>query len=286
MRIPDAIAVRCLAGDEPFPGSWLSLTLEGTEKKSRSALSFALGPARDDGRLLVRREDVLAQARYLEQAVGLDYGRLERRWSGKGWLAVAGADELRHQFVLTFGETPLRLPGAYRAAAARALRFLFEHDGVRFSVSIESEPTEGIELEPTPTQPVDWLPEALHEPVLELLSKLARRELPDLVKAGALTRKKAKALERKIIDAGVMPVPPPDIALLLASAELEIETVAGPGPEAETESVRVWSIEAPLWTRDEGPGELKVQIRAREPESGLTLELIGVVLSGQKPKSA
>lgn len=265
MQIPDSIAVRCLAGREPFAGAWLSLTLEGIENGARTALSFALGPAREDGRLLVARDDVLAQGRYFEEVVGLDYGRLEERWSGRGWLAVAGAHELRHQFRLTFGRPPLRQATANRVAAARALRFLSEHEGERFSVAVETELPKGISLDVTSASRGDWLPERLYEPVRELLGKLARRELRELVDSGALAAETAKQLEQEVIEYGATPVVPPDIALLLAGAT--------------TEGAGAWTIEVPLWTREEGPSDLTVQVYARERETGLELELRGVALT-------
>jgi hypothetical protein len=269
MRLPDSIGVRCLAGREPFPGSWLSLTLESIDKGEKAVLSFALGPARDDGRLLLRREDVLSQGRYYEQAVGLDYGRLEKRWSGRGWLAVAAAAELRHQFRLTFGKPPLRQANAYRVAAAAALRFLYEHQGERFSIEIETELPKGISFDRARTSPGDWLPERLHEPVRELLCQLARRELPALVESGQLARKAPRRLEKAIFDYGATPVIPPDIVLLLSTATRD-------GEDA-------WTIEAPLWTREEGPSDLVVQMHARELETELEtelkLELRGVALA-------
>jgi len=266
MRLPDAIGVRCLAGREPFPDAWLSLTLESVENDNRTALSFAFGPAREDGRLLVHRDDVLAQGLYFEEVVGLDYGRLEERWSGRGWLAVAGAPELRHQFRLTFGKRPLRHATANRVAAARALRFLSENDDERFSVAIETELPKEVALEAASTPAGDWLPERLYEPLSELLGKLARRELRELIESGALaTKAAAKRIEREVIDYGVTPVAPPDIALLLAGAKRDSEDA--------------WTIEVPLWTREEGPSDLAVWVHARELETGLELELRGVALT-------
>jgi hypothetical protein len=264
MQVPDSIGVRCLAGREPFADAWLSLTLEGVENGARTALSFAFGPAREDGRLLVHREDVLAQGHYFEEVVGLDYGRLEERWSGRGWLAVAGAHELRHQFRLTFGRPPLRQATTNRVAAARALRFLSENEGERFSVAVETDLPKGVSLDVTSTSRGDWLPERLHESVRELLGKLARRELQELVDSGALATETAKRLEQEVIDYGVTPVVPPDIALLLAGA-----TAEGAG---------AWTIDVPLWTREEGPSDLAVRIHAQERETGLELELRGVAL--------
>ena len=265
MRLPDSIGVRLLAGHEPFSGAWLSLTLEGIEKGTKTALSFAFGPAREDGRLLLRRDDVLAQGRYFEKAVGLDYGRLEERWRGRGWLAVAGAAELRHQFRLTFGKPPLRQATANRVAAARALRFLSENEGERFSVAVETELPKKVALDVTSAPRGDWLPENLHEPLRELLGKLARRELPELIDSGALITETAKRIELEIIDYGATPVVPPDIALLFAGATLD-------GGDA-------WKIEVPLWTREEGPSDLTLWIHAHEHESGLELELRGIALT-------
>jgi len=265
MRLPDSIGVRCLAGREPFPGAWLSLTLESVENGDRAALSFAFGPAREDGRLFLYRDDVLAQGRYFEQVVGLDYGRLEERWSGRGWLAVAGAAELRHQFRLTFGKPPLRQATANRVAAARALRFMNEREGERFSVAVETELPKKVALEVTSTPRGDWLPERLHEPLRELLGRLARRELKELIESGSLVTKTAKRLEKEVIERGVTPVVPPDIALLLAGTESD-------GGDA-------WTIEVPLWTREEGPSDLAVWVHARELETGLELELRGVALT-------
>ncbi|MGD0272715.1 MAG: hypothetical protein ABSB96_03180 [Gaiellaceae bacterium] len=265
MRLPDSIGVRCLAGREPFPAAWLSLTLEGIENGTRTALSFAFGPAREDGRLLIHRDDVLAQGCYLEEAVGLDYGRLEKRWSGRGWLAVAGAAELRHQFRLTFGNPPLRQATANRVAAARALRFLSEKEGERFAVAVETELPKKVALEVISAPQGDWLPESLHEPLRELLGKLARRELPELIESGALIAKTAKRIEQEIIDYGATPIVPPDIALLLAGATPDDEGA--------------WMVEVPLWTREEGPSDLVVRVHARELETGLELELRGVALA-------
>jgi len=265
MRLPDSIGVRLLAGREPFPDAWLSLTLESVENGDRTALSFAFGPVREDGRLLIDRNDVLAQALYFEEVVGLDYGRLEKRWSGRGWLAVAGAPELRHQFRLTFGKPPLRHATANRAAAARALRFLSENEGERFSVAIETELPKKVALEVASMTPGDWLPEKLHEPLWELLGKLARRELEELIESGALTAEAAKQIEQDVIDFGATPVVPPDIALLLAGAKRDSEDA--------------WTIEVPLWTREEGPSDLAVWVHAHEPETGLELELRGVALT-------
>ena len=211
------------------------------------------------------RDDVLAQGRYLEEAVGLDYGRLEERWSGRGWLAVAGAVELRHQFRLTFGKPPLRQATANRVAAARALRFLSENEGERFSVVVESELPKKVALEVISAPRGEWLPERLHGPVRELLDKLARRELPELIESGALITETAKRIEQEIIDYGATPVVPPDIALLLAD-------VTSDGADA-------WTIEVPLWTREEGPSDLAVRVHARELETGLELELCGVALT-------
>src|ERR1035437_2592446 len=140
MQIPDSIAMRSLAGREPFPGTWVALTLEFAEEGTKTGRSFAFGPTREDGRLYLRREDVLAQARYLDEGVGLDYGNLEERWNGRGWLSVAGAAELRHQLRLTFADPPLRQASTHRVAAARALRYLNEHEGERLSIKGESQP--------------------------------------------------------------------------------------------------------------------------------------------------
>jgi hypothetical protein len=57
---------------------------------------------------------------------------------------------------------------------------------------------------------------------------------------------------------------PPDIALLLASAVAD-------GEDA-------WTIEAPLWTREEGPSDLTLWIHAHEREGDLELELRGITL--------
>jgi hypothetical protein len=264
MRLPDLIGVRCLAEGEPFPGAWLALTLEGVNGEGKSALSFVFGPTREDGRLFLPREEVLAQGRYLEQAVGLDYGRIEDRWCGRGWLAVAGAAELRHQFRLTFGQPPLRQATAHRVAAARALRFLSEHEGERFTVVVETELPEEVTLEVTRTSRGDWLPEDLYEPVQELLGGLARRELPQLIDSGRLDAETAEQIEQAIIDYGATPMIPPDIALLLGAATADGE--------------HAWTIEIPLWTREEGPSDLVVWLHARELESGPVLELRGVTL--------
>jgi hypothetical protein len=262
MRLPDSIGVRCLTGREPFPGAWLSLTLESIENDTRTALSFAFGPTREDGRLLLHRNDVLAQGLYFEEVVGLDYGRLEERWSGRGWLAVAGAAELRHQFRLTFGKSPLRRATANRVAAARALRFLSENEGERLSVAVETELPEKVALDVTSAPRGDWLPENLQAPLRELLGKLARRELPELIESGALTTETAKRIEQEVVDYRATPAVPPDIALLLAGAT--------------PDDGGAWTIEVPLWTREDGPSDLTVRVRARELETGLELELRGV----------
>lgn len=231
----------------------------------KTALSFAFGPTREDGRLVLPREDVLAQARYFEEVVGLDYGQLEERWDGRGWLAVAGAAELRHQLRLTFADPPLRQASAHRVDAARALRYLYEHETERFSVKVETELPKKLALELTTPGRGDWLPESLHEPVRELLTRLARRELAALIETGILASETAARVEQEIIDYGASPVIPPDIALLLATATSDGE--------------QAWTIEAPLWTRQEGPSDLAVWIHARELETGLELELRGVALT-------
>jgi len=262
MRIPESIAMRCLAGREPFPGTWVALTLECAEEGTKTALSFAFGPTREDGRLFLRREDVLAQARYFDEGVGLDYGNVEERWSGRGWLSVAGAAELRHQLRLTFADPPLRQASTHRVAAARALRYLNEHEGERLSIKVESQLPSEVTLDLTTPGRGDWLPESLYEPVQELLTRLARRELPDLIDEGVLTPETASRIEQEIIDHGASPVIPPDIALLLTSATADGE--------------QAWTIEAPLWTREEGPSDLTLWMHAREHETGLELELRGI----------
>jgi hypothetical protein len=264
MQIPESIAVRCLAGREAFPGTWVALTLECAEEGTKTALSFAFGPTGEDGRLFLRRADVLAQARYLDEGVGLDYGNVEERWNGRGWLSVAGAAELRHQLRLTFADPPLRQASTHRVAAARALRYLNEHEGERLSIKLESQLPREVTLDLTNPGRGDWLPERLHEPVQELLTRLARRELPELIDEGVLTPETASRIEREIIDYGASPVIPPDIALLLTSATADGE--------------QAWTIEAPLWTREEGPSDLTLWMHARELESGLELELRGIAL--------
>ncbi len=231
----------------------------------KTALSFAFGPTREDGRFVLLREDVLAQARYFEEVVGLDYGRLEERWSGRGWIAVAGAAELRHQLKLTFTDPPLKQASAHRVAAARALRYLYEHETERFSIKVETELPKKLALNLATPGRGDWLPESLHGPVQELLTRLARRELAALIDEGVLTPETAARVEQEIIDYGASPVTPPDIALLLATATSDGE--------------QAWTIEAPLWTRQEGPSDLAVWIRARELETGLELRLRGVALT-------
>ena len=264
MQIPESITVQCLAGREPFPGTWVALTLECAEEGTKTALSFAFGPTREDGRLFLRREDVLAQARYFDEGVGLDYGNVEERWNGRGWISVAGAAELRHQLKLTFADPPLRQASTHRGAAARALRYLNEHEGERLSLKIESELPKKVSLAPASPGRGDWLPESLHEPVQELLTRLARRELPDLIEEGVLTPEAASKIEQEIIEHGASPVIPPDIALLLTSAVADGENA--------------WTIEAPLWTREEGPSDLTLWIHARELETGLELALRGIAL--------
>lgn len=266
MRLPDTIAARCLAGDEPFGGSWLSLALESGEDGSKAVFSFAFGPAREDGRLSVQRDELLAQSHYLEEVVGLDYGGVEERWNGRGWLSVAGAAELRHQFRLTFTQPPPRQATVLRLAAARALRHLEEFEGEEsYSISIETRLGKGIALETAAPPPGEWLPDDLREPVRELLDRLARRQLRDLVESGSLRAETANRIETEILDYGATPIPPPDIALLLATAKDD-----GEGG---------WTIEVPLWTREEGPCDLSAWIRAREREYGLELELRGVTLA-------
>jgi hypothetical protein len=265
MRFPDSIGVRCFAGREPFSGTWVALALESVEDGMKTVLSLAFGPTREDGRLVLQREDLLAQARYLEQVVGLDYGHLEERWDGRGWLAVAGAAELRHQLRLTFADPPLRQASAHRVAAARALRYLYEHERERLTLKIETDLPKKVDLDLTVPRRGDWLPESLHEPVLELLTRLARRELAALIEARILAPETAARVEQEIIEYGASPVTPPDIALLLSTAI----------PDGE----RAWTIEAPLWTREEGPSDLTVRIHARELETRLELELRGVALT-------
>jgi hypothetical protein len=252
MRFPDSIGVRCFAGREPFSGTWIALALDCVEEGMKTVLSLAFGPTREDGRFVLQREDVLAQARYFEQVVGLDYGHLEERWDGRGWLAVAGAAELRHQLRLTFADPPLRQASAHRVAAARALRYLYEHESERLTVKVETELPKKVDLDLTVPRRGDWLPESLHEPVLELLTRLARRELAALIEARILAPETAARVE-------------PDIALLLSTAI----------PDGE----QAWTIEAPLWTREEGPSDLAVSIHARESETKLELELRGVALT-------
>jgi hypothetical protein len=265
MQIPETIAVQCLVEREPFPGTWVALALECAEEGAKTALSFAFGPTGEDGRLFLRRADVLAQARYFDEGVGLDYGRLEERWSGRGWLSVAGAAELRHQLRLTFADPPLRQASTHRVAAARALRYLNEHEGERLSIKIENEQPRKVTLASVTPGPGDWLPEALHEPVKELLTRLARRELAEMIDEGVVVPETAAAIEREIIEHGMSPVIPPDIALLLTTAVAD-------GEDA-------WTIEAPLWTREEGPSDLTLWIHAREhEETGLELELRGIAL--------
>jgi hypothetical protein len=261
MQFPDAIEARCMAGRRAFPETWLTLTLESTEADEPKAFSFAFGPGRGDGRLLLSREDVLAQARYLEQSVGLDYGRLEDRWQGRGWIAVAGAAELRHQFRLTFAKPALLQASTHRIAAARALRFLYENDDEPLSVAIESELPGDVDIVPVSCSPADWLPEELHEPVSDLLSMLAQRDFEALIEADAIESEAASRIEQEIVDRGAHPVTPPDIGLLLASATDD-------GEEG-------WTIETPLWTREEGPSDLVLRIHAHEHEQGLELELRG-----------
>lgn len=265
MQIPEAIAVQCLAGREPLAGTWVALTLESAEEGTKTALSFAFGPTGEDGRLILRRDEVLAQARYLDEGVGLDYGRVEERWSGRGWLSVAGAAELRHQLRLTFANPPLRQASAHRVAAARALRYLYEHEGERLAIKVENDLPRKVAFDLTAPGRADWLPEALQEPVRDLLNRLARRELADLVDEGVVTEKTAARIEREVIEHGASPVVPPDIALLLTTAVSD-------GEEA-------WTIEAPLWTREEGPSDLTLWIHARRLETGLELELRGIALT-------
>jgi hypothetical protein len=265
MQIPESIAVRCLAGREPLAGTWVALTLECVEEGAKTALSFAFGPAGEDGRLVLRRDEVLAQARYFDEGVGLDYGRLEERWNGRGWLSVAGAAELRHQLKLTFADPPLRQASAHRVAAARALRYLYEHQDERLVIKLESDLPKKVALDLVAPGRANWLPEDLYEPVWDLLDRLARRELAELIDDGIVTPETAAQIEQEIIDYGASPVIPPDIALLLATATSDGE--------------QAWTIEAPLWTREEGPSDLAVWIHARELETGLALELRGVALT-------
>ena len=265
MRLPDLIAVRCLAGSEPFPAAWVVLTLEQSAPETDSAFSLAFGPAREDGRLLIQRVEVLNQARYFEQAIGLDYGRLEERWSGQGWLAVADAAELRHQFRLTFGSPPLRQASAVRVAAARALRFLSELEETPLEIEVESQLPAEIELASADPAPPEWLPEQLNQPVLDLLGSLARHDLTGLIESGILNPDSASRIQRQIIAHGATPVTPPDIALLLATAT--------------SHSAGSWTVVLPLWTREDGPSELDVTISARQSESGLSLELRDVAVN-------
>jgi hypothetical protein len=262
MRLPDSVQARCLIGDDPFPGAWLSLVLEGKDEK---AFSLAFGPGGEDGRIFLLRDDILARARFLKQAVGLDYGQLERRWSGRAWLSVAGAEELRHQFHLSFGEPAPPQAAANRIAAARALRLLYENDAERFRVELESEAPEQVKIEAKPPLPSGWLPERLHRQVHELLDRLARHDLAGLIEAGELDERTAASIEEEISAYGATPVVPPDIVLLLSSVSED-----GDG---------AWTIEAPLWTREGGPSDLEIWIHAREQQEGLRLSLRGIALS-------
>lgn len=262
MRLPDLIRARCLVGDTPFPGAWLALSLIANEGDAEPVFSLVFGPAGEDGRIFVERDEVLAQARFLGEAIGLDYGRIEERWSGKLALAVAGVEELRHQFRLTFGDPPVRRASFNRVAAARALRLLHESAGEELSVEASLEPSGTTELEFVLGRARDWLPEELHEPVLELLVRLARRDLAGLVEAGVLAEERQTDIEDEIARAGVTPILPPDIALLLARAE-------SCGEQA-------WAIAVPLWTKERGPSDLEVSLSALEQEGTLTLTLEGV----------
>ena len=111
MRLPDPIVVRCLAGREPFPGAWLSLTLEGVEDGN------------EDGALLCVRAEPRRRA-----PAGASRGRAcpgaatSSRWSGSttATSSSAGAAAAGWRWPAPTSSAPV--PAHLRQAAAAGRR--------------------------------------------------------------------------------------------------------------------------------------------------------------------
>jgi len=174
MQIPESIAVRCLAGREPFPGN-LGRAHSGMRGGgTKTALSFVFGPTREDGRLFPAPRGTCSPRPVTStKGVGLDYETSRSAGTVEAGFRSPGAAELRHQLRLTFVKSPaqagLDAPSRRGSSAAlpeRARGRAASRSRSRASCrkrwrSIWRRPGRG-----------DWLPESLYEPVQKLLSRL------------------------------------------------------------------------------------------------------------------
>jgi hypothetical protein len=78
--LPDRISLRVRAGRDPFSGAWVVITLDNVRKNS---FHLYFGPADDEGRLEVTREDLLEEPIKDVHLFPMDYAHPEGDWGGR-----------------------------------------------------------------------------------------------------------------------------------------------------------------------------------------------------------
>jgi hypothetical protein len=105
----------------------------------------------------------------------------------------------------------------------------------------------------------------IKDPVARVIALLAARRYEDLELLTKGTRLSAAEMERAIKEYGRELVQPPDDVWRLSDAV-----------EVRNSQPRRWSIDIPLWTREEGRSDLTLEMTVIERQGGYIVELDGI----------
>jgi hypothetical protein len=85
-HLPDEVALKAFAGQAPFGGAWFMFHLPTT----KNPVTLVVGPANEDGEVVVAGEDLLADYGRAVSLAIQDYGH----WSGEVFVEVVSMDAL------------------------------------------------------------------------------------------------------------------------------------------------------------------------------------------------
>jgi hypothetical protein len=136
--LPASMELIVRGDGRPVAGMLVTLSFWMT-KKNRHA--YLAGPSDDDGRIHVRRDDVVNWAREETSVFQMDYAGLESHFAGKIEATPVGPAEiepiLKGHYLY---ETALKFPSNYRDNAIRAGEKLRELTGCNLNVEVRLPP--------------------------------------------------------------------------------------------------------------------------------------------------